>query len=112
MNKRTNALSAPFFGTLAAMYAGGIAASACVPPPVNMTGWWPGDGNADDIADGNPGALEGGATFAVGIVGSAFSLDGVSAYVAVPETGSQLDGYSQLTIDAWIEPIVVTGQQY
>src|SRR5262245_10935955 len=33
----------------------------CAPPPAGMVGWWPGDGNADDIQGSNNGTLEGGA---------------------------------------------------
>ena len=35
--------------------------------------WWPGDGTADDIIDGNDGVLNG-ATFTPGIVGQAFAV--------------------------------------
>ena len=41
----------------------------CVDPPSGLVSWWPGDGNASDIVDGNDGALENGATFAAGHVG-------------------------------------------
>src|SRR6476646_9109089 len=37
------------------------AGSTCTPPPPNMVGWWPGDGNANDIQDGNNGILQNGA---------------------------------------------------
>ena len=59
-------------------------AQVCVPPPPGMVSWWPGDGNANDIQDGNHGTLRNGATFAPGKVGQAFSLDGVAASVDVP----------------------------
>jgi hypothetical protein len=26
-------------------------AQTCIPPPPGMVGWWPGDGNANDIVD-------------------------------------------------------------
>src|SRR5262249_44765099 len=32
--------------------------------PDGIAGWWPGDGNANDIVGGNNGTLQGGATFA------------------------------------------------
>jgi len=28
-------------------------ANPCIPPPYGMVSWWPGDGNANDIQDGN-----------------------------------------------------------
>ena len=53
-----------------------ITADATIDPPAGMVSWWPGDGNADDIVDGNPGTLSGDATFAPGKVGQAFRFDG------------------------------------
>jgi len=40
--------------------------------------WWPGNGHAGDIKDGNDGTLQKGATFAAGKVEKAFSFDGIS----------------------------------
>jgi len=112
MNRSRSILMASFVLVCGNLMAPGAAsASACVPPPMNMTGWWPGDGDAADLADGNPGSLEAGATFAPGVVGPAFSLDGAGAYVQIPETGSQLDGYTELTLDAWIVPDALGRQQ-
>lgn len=59
-------------------------AQSCVTPPPGLVSWWPGDGNADDIIGGNHGTLNG-ATFAAGMVGQAFSFDGVDDYVDLPE---------------------------
>jgi hypothetical protein len=58
--------------------------AACVPPPSGLISWWPGDGNATDIVGGANGILQGGATTAPGLVGQAFSLNGVSASVPTP----------------------------
>jgi hypothetical protein len=80
-----------------------LASSPCITAPTDLVSWWPGDGNADDIADGNPGALINGAGFAEGKVGSAFSLDGVDDSVVVPDAAN-LDITDQLTIDAWVKP--------
>jgi YVTN family beta-propeller protein len=68
-----------------------------------MVSWWPGDGNANDIQDGNHGTLRNGATFAPGKVGQAFSLDGVAAFVDVPASPN-LNITSSFTWDAWINP--------
>lgn len=64
------------------------APAQCVAPPSGLVGWWPGDGNATDIVGRNDGSLRNGATFAIGQVGQAFSLDGVNDYVAVPASGN------------------------
>ena len=51
------------------------AAVACVPTPAGMVSWWPGDGNPNDIVEGNNGILAGGATiFTPGEVGPAFDF--------------------------------------
>src|SRR5215831_6719921 len=55
----------------------------CAPPPPNLVSWWPGDGNADDIWDSNNGTLQGGTTFAPGLVDQAFLLDGINDFVDV-----------------------------
>ena len=38
------------------------------PPPSGLVSWWTGDGNAQDLVDGNHGTLQGGADFAPGMV--------------------------------------------
>jgi hypothetical protein len=43
------------------------------------------------------------------MVGQAFAFDGVASGVVVPETGSQLDGFAQLSVDAWIKPSALDG---
>jgi hypothetical protein len=58
-----------------------ITETECVAPPSGLVGWWPGNGNTDDIVGGNHGALAGDATFGPGMVGQAFSLDGDGDYV-------------------------------
>ncbi|MCL5096054.1 MAG: hypothetical protein M1608_00665 [Candidatus Omnitrophica bacterium] len=55
--------------------------SGCVVPPAGLVGWWPGDGNADNLV-GPSGTLENSAGFAAGQVGQAFDLDGQTQYVA------------------------------
>ena len=51
-----------------------------------MIGWWPGDGNANDIMGSNDGTPVNGATFAAGLIGQAFSLDGVDDSVSFGNT--------------------------
>ncbi len=79
--------------------AGGSATSAvatlavnlvapCVSSPAGLIGWWPGDGNANDIAGTNHGALQGSATAnTAGVAGSAFKLNGTNGYVQIPDCG-------------------------
>ena len=71
-----------------------------VQPPAGMVGWWPGDGNASDILAGNDGTLENGTTFAMGIVGEGFGLDGVDDFVLVPDH-PRLNITGDVTVDLW-----------
>lgn len=79
----------------------------CMPPPPGLVAWWPGDGNANDLIGTNNGQLLGNATASgSGIVGQAFSLDGVNAAVNVG-TNSFFDlsgGLADFTIEAWVKP--------
>ncbi len=78
-------------------------AQTCVPAPAGLVSWWPGDGTTDDIVGGHQGTLVNGATFAPGLVGQAFSFDGVNAYVSVADA-PDLNPTSAMTVEAWINP--------
>ena len=72
-----------------------------IAPPAGMVSWWPGDGNH--------GTLSGDATFAQGLVGQAFSFDGVDDFVFVPASNSlNVASGSGITIDAWINSPDIT----
>ncbi len=77
--------------------------TVCAPTPGNMVGWWTGNGNTYDVAGGQDGTLEGGATYATGMVGQAFSLDGDGDYVSVPYS-ADFSMTTAVTVDAWINP--------
>src|SRR5437588_3205386 len=47
----------------------------CAPPPGGIVGWWPGEGDNDDLVNGNNGVSAGNATFSAGVVGRAFTFD-------------------------------------
>jgi hypothetical protein len=80
-----------------------------VTAPPQLVAWWPAEGNANDRAGTNHGTLQNGATFAPGLVGQAFSLDGVNDYIEVGG-GFNLD---DLTLEAWvsIDPATNTGER-
>ena len=75
----------------------------CVPAPAGLVGWWRAEGNAWDDFGGLNGTLAGGATFAAGMVGQAFSLDGVDDYVQIGDR-PELVMSNALTVEAWIYP--------
>ena len=63
--------------------------------------WWKADGNANDAVGTRNGTLNGGATFAPGLVGQAFSFNGTTAYVQVPHS-SQVSPRGSFTLEAWV----------
>lgn len=83
-------------------------AQVCSPTPSGLMGWYPADGNANDISgNSNHGTLENGATFAAGQVGQAFSFDGINDFVQLP-AGVSLEPDS-ITVEGWINPQTPTG---
>jgi hypothetical protein len=78
-------------------------APSCAPAPAGMVSWWKAEGNADDSQDDNHGTLQGGATFAPGKVGQAFSFDGNNQYVLIADpVPANLQIQNEITLDAWI----------
>lgn len=76
-------------------------ANMCVMPPEGLVGWWPGNGTADDVAGGRDGMLRNGAGYAPGLVGQAFSFDGVDDYVEIPDNAA-FDLTNAVTLSAWV----------
>ncbi|MCX6619389.1 MAG: LamG domain-containing protein, partial [Acidobacteria bacterium] len=76
---------------------------ACTPPPSGLVGWWPGDGNAWDLAAGNNGTPFNGADFAAGVVGQGFSLSGVSQYLDVGNPAALRVSAGDFTVDTWVK---------
>jgi hypothetical protein len=89
-----------------AIYNAGSAGKchSCTPPPAGMQTWWPGDGNTNDIQGPTfeNGTLFGGATYAPGKVGQAFSLNGTNAYVRVTNS-AVFDPTTAGSQDAWVK---------
>jgi len=83
-------------------------ALTCAPPASGLVSWWAGEGCALDSAGTNNGALQGGAAYADGRVGRAFSFDGASGtVVASDSTGLRLTNH--LTIEAWVDSRTLSG---
>ncbi|MES2570990.1 MAG: LamG-like jellyroll fold domain-containing protein, partial [Verrucomicrobiota bacterium] len=81
-------------------------------PPAGMAGWWPGNGNANDLIAGNRGELISGTRFGPGKVSAAFEFDGANDFVKVPKA-AQLDvgTGSGMTLEFWIRPDVLNRWQ-
>jgi hypothetical protein len=101
-------LSTPFtvwkITVAASIYLGAVVpvlAQNCTTPPGGLVGWWTGDGTANTFVGTNNGTLQGGATATgVGMVAQAFSLNGTTAYVQIPD--STLLRPTNLTVEAWV----------
>jgi hypothetical protein len=76
-----------------------------------MTGWWPGDGNTDDIVGDRTAVLRDDATFGAGHVGDAFVLDGSGDFVEVPHDPALDVGSGDFTVDLWVKFNDSTGEQ-
>jgi len=93
--------SGSFPVTASATFRGSLRRGSAV-ADVPLVAWWPGEGNANDVARGHQGTLNNGATFTTGNVGQAFSFDGVDDSVRIinaqniPTTGP-------FTAQAWIK---------
>ncbi|MET0752067.1 MAG: LamG-like jellyroll fold domain-containing protein [Pyrinomonadaceae bacterium] len=72
--------------------------------PSNIAAWYLGDGNTNDLQAANTATLQGGATYAPGKVGQAFSLNGTNAYVTAPSTpGNEPTGAGTgASMEAWV----------
>ena len=73
---------------------------ACILPPTGLVGWWPGDGNANDIIGGKNGTLGSGVAFVSGKVDSAFSFDGTEGVEVQDGPGSNL--VNEISVSAWV----------
>ena len=71
-----------------------------VAPPSGLVSWWKGENNANDQLGVNNGTLQGGTTYSAGLVGQAFSFNGVNGYVEVPHSAT-LNLTSGLTLGTW-----------
>lgn len=72
----------------------------CVELPSDAEAWWPGDENADDLVNDHHGDLRDGATFAPGMVGNGFELNGEGASVFIGDE-DELEGTTEITIELW-----------
>lgn len=86
-------------------------AQSCLPVPSGLTAWWPGDGNAVDVAGNRNGTLQGDATFASGLVNQAFQLDGSGDFIEVPHHSDLNVGTADFTVDLWVRFNSTSGEQ-
>ena len=78
----------------------GQSTNPCVPVPAGLIGWWPADGNANDIQAINNGTVNG-ATVAPGLVGQAFSFTGTNSYVFITNVFNKLT-VGEVNASLWV----------
>ena len=100
----TNAFGAVTSSVASLLVAG--PGTNCVSAPAGLIGWWPGEGNANDVIGGNNGTMVNGVNFAPGEVGQAFSFNGASQYVSIDTTNSLAGAF---TLEFWIMPMNLGG---
>ena len=98
----SNYLSA---GQVEVAVTNGPTGNAC--PFPGPEAWWRAEGNVNDAADGHHGALAGGVAYVPGEVGQAFSFDGLTGSVSVPDAPGLRP--AAVTIEGWIKVQDVTG---
>lgn len=87
-------------------------AQNCTPPASGLVSWWPGEGNANDASDRNPGILEGSVGFATGKAGQAFAFNGSNANVKIFASPTLDVGRSNgFSIECWIKPDDISTQR-
>lgn len=77
--------------------------------PRGAIGWWPGDGNAEDLLAGHEGVLHNGAGFDAGVVDQAFSFDGVDDFVLILNDASLSFGLEDFAVGLWARTSFVGG---
>lgn len=76
---------------------------SCAGLPANIFSWWKAENDPNDSIGTNHGTLLGGATFAQGKVGQAFSLDGTDDSVMIPKIAEWDFGTASFSITSWFK---------
>jgi hypothetical protein len=71
--------------------------------PAGAVAWYRADGDAVDSVSGHNGTLQGGAKFAPGIEGQAFSFSANGDGVSIPNSADFTFGTSDFTVEAWVK---------
>lgn len=83
--------------------ADGAAPSACAPSPSGILSWWPGENSSADPIRGFDGAVQGGAGYSSGLVGSAFNFDASGTQFVLVPSHNEFN-LQHLTLCAWVFP--------
>jgi hypothetical protein len=79
----------------------------CATPPQGLVGWWPGNGNAEDIKNAHDGMAQN-ITYPpeyLDIPRQAFGFNGVNSSIKVPgHSGLDVGAGEGFTIETWVKP--------
>lgn len=78
----------------------GLGNMSALPAP-GAVAWWAAENDAEDNAGANDGTVSGGVAYAPGQVGQAFSFDGLTGVVTVPDAPALRP--ASLTIEGWVK---------
>jgi hypothetical protein len=73
----------------------------CPGAPSGMVAWWRGNGDTSDYAGTNDAVFEGTAAYGPGEVGEAFSFDGSSSFLQVPDSPLWDFGTNDFSFEFW-----------
>jgi len=85
-------------------------ASPCVPTPTGLIGWWPGDGDANDLAENNNG-VPSNLGYGSGMVGQAFQFGGTDSYLGVSNQ-AVFNAITNITFECWVRNNQLKLQRY
>ena len=77
---------------------------SCATPPTGLVDWWPGEGNGVDVVTGGAGTPYPGTGFTNGVVGQAFSFDGITGCVMNTNTPGLTNIQNSFTFEFWAYP--------
>jgi len=80
-------------------------AQVCTPAPSGMVGWWPGDGNANDIVGNNNGVLLGNTSFTAAEVRQGFTFGTDADGVTVAHNANLNVQNPGFAVDLWMRGI-------
>lgn len=95
------ALSQAEVQTLSAAVPDG-ACRPCAPLPRDAFGWWRAEDSAADEIGSADGTLWGNVTYAHGLVGRAFAVDGEGDFVELPDSPAWDFGTGSFSVSAWV----------
>ncbi len=70
--------------------------------PPGLIAWWQAESNMLDSAGAHDGSGDAAPTYAAGRFGQAFHFNGTDQSVSVPNIYPDLDGWTQFTLEAWV----------